>query len=66
MKLPSQDADRASCGVGPNKWQESKITNKSEPEHSDAGVGIGMPVGPSEECSECWLELAEGFGTSIG
>ena len=27
---------------------------------------VGMLVGPSEGCSECWLDLAEGFGTLIG
>ena len=32
---------------------------------TDAGVGIGMLVGPSEGCSECWLDLAEGVGTLI-
>ena len=30
------------------------------------GVGIGMLVEPSDGCSECWLDLAEGFGTLVG
>ena len=38
----------------------------SNSEYSDAGLGIGMLAGPSEGCSECWLVLAEGFGTLIG
>ena len=33
---------------------------------SDAEVGIRMLVGPSEGCSECLLDLVEGFGTAIG
>ena len=34
--------------------------------NTDAGVGIGLLVGPGEGCSECWLELAESFATEIG
>ena len=34
--------------------------------YSDAGAGIGMLLGPSEERSECWLDLDERFGTLIG
>ena len=27
---------------------------------------VGMLVGTTEKCSECWLDLAEGLGTVIG
>ena len=40
-------------------------SHRLTPEYSDARVGIEVLVGPSEGRSECWLDLAEGFGTLI-
>ena len=53
------------CADDPGDSRDIVARDHPFSRYTDVGVGIGMLVGPSEGCSECWLELARRFGALI-